>query len=95
MGEDALQFGALADMEVLNNLLVDTTDLLRAMRDDLLEAQGSNEDRAKRNKELRDRMKRMKGEMGGSVGKLMNKMLGLMGQDPRDLLTDAQIDKLT
>merc|ERR1712183_315298 len=31
---------------------------------------------------------------GGSIGKLMNKMLGIMGQDPRDLLSEDQVDRL-
>jgi Ca2+-binding EF-hand superfamily protein len=94
MGEDALQFGALADLETLSALLVDTADLLSHMRNDLLEAQGSDEERAKRNAELKKRMKRMKNEVGGGIGKLMNKMLGIMGSDPRDLLTDEQINRL-
>merc|ERR550517_1964126 len=32
--------------------------------------------------------------MNGSISKIMNKMLGIMGQDPRDLLTDEQINQL-
>ena len=36
----------------------------------------------------------MKGEMGGSLGKVMFKMLGIMGRDPTHLLTDDEISKL-
>merc|ERR1712066_537928 len=36
----------------------------------------------------------MKKDMNGSISKIMNKMLGIMGQDPRDLLTDDQINQL-
>jgi Ca2+-binding EF-hand superfamily protein len=94
MGEEALEYGTLADLEVLNKLLVDTAGLLQHMRDDLIEAKGNDEERAKRNADLRGRMKKMKGQMGNSIGKLMNKMLSIMGQDPRDFLTDDQINRL-
>jgi Ca2+-binding EF-hand superfamily protein len=94
MGESALKFGPLADLELLDILLKDTEQLLQAMRDDMIEMQGDNEGRAKRNAELRERLTKMKGEMGSSLGKVMGKMLGIMGMDPRDLLTEEQIDKL-
>ena len=39
-------------------------------------------------------MENKKGEMGGSLGKVMFKMLGIMGRDPTHLLTDDEINKL-
>ena len=75
-------------------MLSETAGLLSAMKDDLVNSNMTNEERAKRNAELRERMNRMKKDMNGSIGKIMNKMLGMMGQDPRDLLTEDQINKL-
>eukprot|EP00494_Astrolonche_serrata_P032819 UN33088 len=63
MGEKALNFGALADLELLNNLLADTEQLLQSMREDLLQAQGNDEERAARNANLRNRLNQMKGDM--------------------------------
>merc|ERR1711879_824782 len=36
----------------------------------------------------------MKKEMGNSMGGMVKKMMGIFGLDPRDLLTDEQIDQL-
>merc|ERR1712118_535388 len=36
----------------------------------------------------------MKHEMGHKLGGVMSRMLGMMGQDPKDILTDAEIQKL-
>merc|ERR1711953_1663804 len=36
----------------------------------------------------------MKKDMGGNMGKLMGKMFKIFGQDPAELLTDAQIEKI-
>ena len=60
MGQKALNFGALADLELLNTLLEDTAGLLEAMRNDLIDYQEDNEARTKRNAELRARMENMK-----------------------------------
>ena len=94
MGEKALNFGALADLELLNTILKDTAHLLTALKDDLADSSQTNEERAIRNAELRKRMAGMKKEMGGAIGNIMNKMLGMMGQDPKDLLTDEQIAQI-
>ena len=48
------------------------------MKDDLVNSNMTNEERAKRNAELRERMNRMKKDMNGSIGKIMNKMLGMI-----------------
>jgi len=94
MGEGALEFGALADLELLNTLLTETSGLLSAMRSDLDDAAMSAAERAERNAELRARMETMKGEMQAQFGNVFSKMLGMIGKDPADLLTDEQINKL-
>merc|ERR1712062_347653 len=94
MGEDALQFGALADLENLTGLLNDTSSLLMSLRDDLAESQMSNSERAERNAELRARLETMKGDMNKNFSGIFTKMLGIIGKDPSELLTDEQINKL-
>jgi Ca2+-binding EF-hand superfamily protein len=94
MGESALEFGSLADLEHLNGLLQDTSSLLASLRDDLAESQMSNGERAERNSELRARLEEMKKETGAQFGNMFCKMLSIMGKDPKDLLTDDQINKL-
>ena len=78
----------------MDNTLSETAGLLSAMKDELVNSNMTNEERAKHNAELRERMNRMKKDMNGSIGKIMNKMLGMMGQDPRALLTEDQFSKL-
>jgi len=94
MGESALEFGALADLEHLNVLLQDTSSLLASLRDDLAESQMSNGERAERNAELRARLETMKGDMNKQFSGIFTKMLGIIGKDPSELLTDEQINKL-
>ena len=36
----------------------------------------------------------MKGEMGGQISKMMNKMIDIMGMDPMEILTDEEVDEL-
>ena len=94
MGEKAAQFGSLADLELLNNLLVETSTLLSSLRSDLEDSQMNNGERAERNAELRLRLEEMKKETGAQFGNMFGKMLSIMGKDPKDLLTDEQINKL-
>ena len=94
MGVKALDFGPLADLETLKELLEDTAHLLVGMQGDLDQANMSVEERQRRNNELKNRMKDMKKEMGGNMSKLMGKMFKIFGQDPAELLTDAQIEKI-
>merc|ERR1712025_703398 len=94
MGERALEFGPLAQLETLYTVMSDATDLLEGLRDSLEENQRENSIRAERNAQLRERMESMKYEMGSKISVVMNKMLGVMGLDPKDVLTDDEINKL-
>ena len=94
MGEAALNFGALADLETLSEVLKDTAHLLEGMKADLANAQMSTEERAARNADLRKRMEDMKRNTAGEMSNLMGKMMSIFGQDPAELLTDEQIDQL-
>jgi Ca2+-binding EF-hand superfamily protein len=74
--------------------LDDTAGILATMKGDMDKIGKDAEERAKRNGELRERMQKMRGEMGKSMGGLMSKMLGIIGKRPEDLLTEEQIQKL-
>merc|ERR1711862_511552 len=54
----------------------------------------SMEQRSKRNAELRARLEQMKKDSNGKLAGVMAKMMGIMGQNPEDLLTEAEIQKL-
>ena len=94
MGEKALQFGTLADLEILNSLLDETATWLSTLKDDLQSSQMYTAERTERNAELRKRMANMKKEMGGKMQNMMSKMMGVFGLDPMELLTDDEINKL-
>ena len=65
-----------------------------SLRGDLSEMEGDNQSRATRNAELRERLGRMQKEMSQKMGSVFSTMMGIMGADPRDLLTDEQINTL-
>ena len=94
MGEKAMDYGTAADLEILSNLLSDTANLLSNLKNGLSLNSESNESRAARNDELRARMQEMKKNLDGNMGAVIGKMMGLMGQDPMDLLTDDEVNKL-
>eukprot|EP00492_Amphilonche_elongata_P002514 TRINITY_DN276_c0_g2_i1.p1 TRINITY_DN276_c0_g2~~TRINITY_DN276_c0_g2_i1.p1 ORF type:complete len:300 (-),score=75.41 TRINITY_DN276_c0_g2_i1:224-1123(-) len=58
MGEKALDFGPLADLELLNDLLSETASYLVALQNDLEDANMSTKDRMERNAELRSRLRK-------------------------------------
>ena len=94
MGEDALKFGPLAYLQVLAAILEDTDSLLEGMKSDLEDAQMSTSERQARNAELKSRLHQMKKDMGSQMGNLMGKMMSIFGQDPAELLTEDQIEKV-
>jgi hypothetical protein len=94
MGEKAQNYGVLADLEVLNNLLNTTAELLVGLQGGVAASAESAESRAKRNAELKERLKEMKKNMDGSLGKVIGSMMSMMGVDPEDILTDEEVTKL-
>jgi hypothetical protein len=64
------------------------------MQGDLEEANMSVSERQARNAELKDRLTQMRRETGGQMGNLMGKMMSIFGQDPAELLTEEQIDRV-
>ena len=75
MGEKALNFGALADLETLDRLLVETSDIMGGLRDALIESKESDKERSERNAEMRDRMTKMKSDMNSQMSGVINKMM--------------------
>eukprot|EP00494_Astrolonche_serrata_P031502 UN31771 len=94
MGKSALDFGPLADLELLKELLEDTAGLLANLNEELKDSAQAIADRAERNEALRNRMETMKKEMGSEVGKVISKMMGIFGASPEDLLTEEEIQKI-
>ena len=94
MGEKAIKYGTLADMEVLSGMLTDTAALLQGLKDSLGESKEANEERATRNAELRSRMKQMKKDFDGNLGSVVGQMMSMMGQDPLDIMTDEEVIKV-
>merc|ERR1712048_163383 len=60
MGEDALKFGPMANLEIMQSMLSEVASLIGNMKGDLETATMSVEDRVARNKALKDRLKDMK-----------------------------------
>jgi Ca2+-binding EF-hand superfamily protein len=94
MGEKAQNYGVLADLETLNMLLNNTNDLIQGLQNGMASSAESQESRAKRNAELRQRMKEMKNTMDSNLGNVIGSMMQMMGMDPMDLLTDEEVNKL-
>ena len=94
MGESALAFGPLAELELLNELLDSTANLLTSLNEGLADSAKMIEERAERNAELRSRLENMKGEMNGEISKVIGKMMGIFGQSPEDMMFDEEIQKL-
>ena len=60
MGEKAMNFGSLANLENLKNVLAETMEMLKGLRDALQENKEDASNRAERNSELRGRLETMK-----------------------------------
>merc|ERR1712019_202926 len=54
---------------------------------------GTAEDRQKRNAELMDRLKRMKGSAAKQINNIFGRMMKMAGKDPIAALSDEQIQK--
>ena len=63
MGEKAINFGTLADLETLHNVLKESEGIMSELRGALVEAKESTKDRVERNAEMRSRLENMKGQM--------------------------------
>lgn len=94
MGEEAMNYGPLANLEVLNDLLTDTGELLKGLRDSLEEVQKGNSERAAQNSELKNRLQTMKRQSNSAFAKMLGKIGNITGTNVMDMLSEAQIDKV-
>ena len=90
MGEKALKYGVLADMETLTVLLDTTAKEYTILKETLGEVREANDQRATRNQQLRDRLETMKADVSSDSNALLTDLLGV---DPRDVLSDEAIDQ--
>lgn len=88
MNEKAVNYGVLADMEGLQRLLGNTLKQYSILRDTLQDVRANNDTRADRNKDLRDRLEKMKGSVQGQMNDLFAK---LMNVNPEDVLSEEEI----
>ena len=89
----ASNYGTLAKMETLSNLLNDADSLLSDLRGSLDEAAGSQAARAKRNAQLMDRLKTMKSETNNQVSAILGKMFGMSGKDPKSMMSEDKTNE--
>ena len=94
MGEAALKLGPLADLELLDELLTDCSELLEQLRGSLEESKAAAGERKERNAELRSRMEAMKKQNSSVFAKMLSKIGSITGADISKLLSGEQIDKV-
>lgn len=93
VGEKELNFGTLADMEMLKGLLGNVGKEYSLLRKSLQETRMAADELANRSKRLRGRLENMKSEVSGQVNDLLSEMLGIK---PEDILSAEEInDHLT
>jgi Ca2+-binding EF-hand superfamily protein len=93
MGEAAKNFGPLADLEALIQLLDALGGKLsssNSLYDEMVETQ---EERKRRNAELMQRLKGLKGENAKELNSIIGRMMSIAGKDPMAVLTNEQINQ--
>jgi hypothetical protein len=88
MGEKALKYGLLADMETCAKHLDQTLAEIALLKDSLATVQENSDMRARRSDELRARLENVRGEVSDTMNDLLSKMMGI---DPKDVLSDSEI----
>jgi Ca2+-binding EF-hand superfamily protein len=85
-----MNYGVLADLEKLQELLNDTLGQFALLKDALGTAEGNAKSRQKRNAQLRNRLESVKDQVSKDMNDLFSSMMGVR---PEDVLTDEEIDK--
>jgi Ca2+-binding EF-hand superfamily protein len=93
MGEAAVDFGPLANMEALTTLLEHVTDMLSGMSSSMEDINMTAEERRKRNARLMGRLKKMKRDSNSQINGIFSTMLKMSGRDPSAVLSEEQINK--
>eukprot|EP00494_Astrolonche_serrata_P031798 UN32067 len=89
MGEKALKYGTLADLEKLTKLLGGVLKDYAMIQDTLADVRGNNDRRAENNKALKARLENMKSDVQSTVNGLIAKMMNVK---PEDVLSESEID---
>merc|ERR1712048_534166 len=90
MGEAAMKYGSLADMETINNLLVKAVRAFASLKETLAAAKEDTDSRARRNADLRNQLEDMKRNMDSGMMDLLKEMGELTGIDPSAGLRDEK-----
>merc|ERR1719238_959454 len=85
-----MEYGALADMELLNKLLQGTTELLTNLSDALRASKDGQAARKLENEKLMDKLKASKSQLNQEVNDMVSKMMGMTGED--DFFDMEEID---
>lgn len=85
-----MNYGTLADTEIVNTLLDRIVPQLENLKGALSEATGNVEERSKRNARLRQRLESVKGQISAEVNALLSTMMDI---DPTQVLSDEEINK--
>merc|ERR1719216_258955 len=85
MGEEANQYGALADMELLNRLLNQCAGMLSDLSDSLKASKDNQDMRAVENKKLMAKLKASRSQLNTEVNDMVSKMMGMTGDDFFDM----------
>merc|ERR1719361_1502157 len=94
MGEQALKYGGLADMELLNGMLDAVSGNMMASLASGAQAQKTAEQQANENEALRLRLESMKASNDAEMQRMMEKIGGLAGLDAIKMMSDADMDKI-
>jgi Ca2+-binding EF-hand superfamily protein len=89
MGEPALKYGLMADMEKVTSMLGDMVGEYTLMAGNFGSMKESIEERQRRNAELRARLDNIKADVQADLNGLLSNVLGM---NPEDLLSDEEIE---
>merc|ERR550519_234554 len=89
MGEAALKYGLLADMETLSTGLDSTLKEVTLLKEALEESAAASGVRADRNKNLRARLENMRGDVANQMNDMIAQMMNI---NPEDVLSDEEIN---
>merc|ERR1719373_1012572 len=94
MGTEALKYGPLADMELLNGLLDRVTGNMLAQLASSAGMKKTAEEQAAENAALRSRLNTLKSNNDSEMARMIGKINGLMGMNAVEMMTDAEMDRI-
>jgi Ca2+-binding EF-hand superfamily protein len=94
MGEDALKYGPLADIELLNSLMNDVTGNLANVVGGMANQKKSMAEQSAENNALKARLEKLKHQNDSEMRKMLTKISGLAGLDSLKMMPEAQMNKI-